>query len=93
MVTLYMPLVKFIFVLQLKLSRPQRNHLISLMHGMILCEGRKTISQIRNQTGQYRDLSCITRFLKESTWCQSRSKTPYRVSHQADSAFASKEGR
>jgi hypothetical protein len=42
------------------------------MHGMILCEGRKTISQIRNQTGQYRDLSCITRFLKESTWCHNR---------------------
>lgn len=72
MVTLYMPLVKFILALQLKLSRPQRNHLISLMHGMILCEGRKNISQIRNQTGQYRDLSCITRFLKESTWCHNR---------------------
>jgi hypothetical protein len=72
MVTLYMPLVKFIFALQLKLSRPQRNHMISLMHGMILCEGRKTISQIRNHTGQYRDLSCMTRFLKESTWCHNR---------------------
>lgn len=72
MVTLYMPLVKFFFALQLQLSRPQRNHMLSLMHGMILCEGRKNISQIRNQTGQYRDLSSITRFLKESTWCHNR---------------------
>lgn len=69
-----MPLVKFIFALQLSLSRPQRNHMISLMHGIILCEGRKTISQIRNRTGEHRDLSCITRFLKESTWCHNRAQ-------------------
>ncbi|WP_410514550.1 IS701 family transposase [Paenibacillus sp. BR2-3] len=72
MVTSYMPLVKFILSLQLMLSRPQRNHMISLMHGILLCEGRKTITSIRKQTGQYRDLSCITRFLKESTWCKNR---------------------
>jgi hypothetical protein len=72
MVTFYSAIVKFVLSLQLQLSRPQRNHLISIIHGVILCEGRKTVSQIRNTTDQYRDLSCITRFLKESPWCVNR---------------------
>lgn len=72
MVTFYTAIVKFIFALQLQMSTPQRNHLLHLVHGIILCEGRKNISQIRNATGDYRDLSCITKFLKHSTWCVNR---------------------
>lgn len=59
-------IVKFILMLNLNFSRPQMNHMVHMMHGIILCEGRKNISQIHNKTAQYRDLSCITRFLKES---------------------------
>lgn len=72
MVTFYSAIVKFVLSLQLQISRPQCNHLISIIHGVILCEGRKNVSQIRNTTDQYRDLSCITRFLKESPWCVNR---------------------
>jgi len=72
MVTFYSAIVKFVLALQLQLSRPQQNHLISIIHGIILCEGRKNMSQIRKATDQYRDLSCITRFLKESPWCVNR---------------------
>jgi hypothetical protein len=72
MLTFYSAIVKFVLSLQLQLSQPQHNHLISLIHGIILCEGRKNISQIRQTTDQYRDLSCITRFLKESPWCPNR---------------------
>ena len=42
------------------------------MHGIILSEGRKTIAQIREHSGKGRDLSCMTRFLKESPWCANR---------------------
>lgn len=72
MVTFYSAIVKFVLSLQLQLSHPQHNHLISLIRGIILCEGRKNISQIRQATDQYRDLSCITRFLKEFPWCPNR---------------------
>lgn len=68
MVTFYSHIVKFIFALQLGFTKPQMNHLVTLIHGVILCEGRKTMTQIRRSTNEYRDLSCITRFLKESPW-------------------------
>jgi len=68
MLTFYSYIVKFIFALHLGLSKPQMNHLLSLMHGIILCEGRKTVTQMRRQTKAQRDLSCMTRFLSESPW-------------------------
>jgi len=72
MVTLYTAIVKFVLALCLELSRPQRQHLIAFIHGLILCEDRKNISRIRHATDQYRDVSSMTRFLKESTWCHNR---------------------
>ncbi len=68
MVNFYPLIVKFILLLNLNFSQPQMNHLLHMIHGIILCEGSKNISQIRNKTTQYRDLSCMTRFLKESPW-------------------------
>lgn len=72
MVTLYAAIVKFLFALQLQLSAPQFNHLLHFVHGIILCEGRKNISQIRGATDDYRDLSCMTKFLKNSPWNANR---------------------
>lgn len=72
MVTFHSAIVKFIVTLGLCLSKPQVNHLITIMHGIILTEGRKTMTQIRNHSGKDRDLSCMTRFLKESPWCANR---------------------
>lgn len=58
----------------MEISEPQQNHLISIMLGIILCEGRKKC-QIRSTQGrQYRDLSCITWFLKESPWSANRAQ-------------------
>jgi SRSO17 transposase len=72
MVTFYTAIVKFILALRLQMSEPQLNHLLHIVHGIILCEGRKNISQIRNASGDYRHLSCITKFMKNSTWCVNR---------------------
>ncbi|WP_053366280.1 hypothetical protein [Bacillus sp. FJAT-27245] len=66
MVSFYSAIVNFVVSLGLCLSKPQFNHLVSIMHGIILAEGRKTITQIREHTGKNRDLSSMTRFLKES---------------------------
>jgi SRSO17 transposase len=72
MVTLYSYIVKFVFALQLGLSKPQMNHVLTFMQGIILTDGRKTISQIRRSTHEQRHLSCMTRFLNESPWCPNR---------------------
>jgi hypothetical protein len=39
------------------------------MHGIILTDGRKTVSQIRRSTHEKRALSCMIRFHNESPWC------------------------
>ena len=73
MVTFNQSIVKFLLALGLQISKPQRRHILSFMHGIILCDGRKTVSQIRRMTNDYRDLSCMTRFLNESPWCPNRA--------------------
>jgi SRSO17 transposase len=68
MVTFYSYIVNFIFALNLNLSKPQLNHILTFMHGIILTDGRKTVTQIRRSTHEKRDLSSMTRFLNESPW-------------------------
>ncbi|MFZ3590467.1 IS701 family transposase [Bacillus sp. DJP31] len=72
MVTFYSFIVKFILALNLELSKPQLNHVLTFMQGIILTDGRKTVSQIRRSTHEKRHLSCMTRFLNESPWCPNR---------------------
>lgn len=47
-------------------------HLLSLVHGIILCAGRKNITQIRNAVRQDGDLSDSTHFLNHAPWCANR---------------------
>jgi hypothetical protein len=72
MVTFYIAIVKFIFVLKLELSKPQRKHLLSMIHGIILCAGRKNITQIHHAARQDCHLSSMTHFLNHSPWCITR---------------------
>jgi SRSO17 transposase len=72
MVSLYLPIVKFILALKLEFSKPQLNHLFTLVHGIILCAGRKNITQIRNAARQDCHLSSITNFLNHAPWCVNR---------------------
>lgn len=72
MVTIHSVIVKFILALQLGFSAPQLRHLMSMVSGIILCEGRKTVTSIVHADGNHRDLSSATRFLNESPWCVNR---------------------
>lgn len=64
---------QFVFALRLfELSRPPMDHVLTFMRGIILTDGRKTVSQIRRSTHERRDLSCMTRFLNASPWCPNR---------------------
>jgi hypothetical protein len=46
MVIVHLTIAKFILALNLGLTKPQHNHMLALIHGIILCEGRKNITQI-----------------------------------------------
>jgi SRSO17 transposase len=72
MIIVYQAIVKFILSLQLNLSKPQMNHLISMVHGIILCEGKKNTTQINKAAGKRRDPSCVAKFLKGSPWSLNR---------------------
>lgn len=72
MVSLYLPIVKFILALKLEFSKPQLGHLFTLVHGIILCAGRKNITQIQHAAKSHRHLSNVTHFLNHSPWCINR---------------------
>ncbi|MDQ0415836.1 IS701 family transposase [Mesobacillus stamsii] len=73
MVTFYTYIVNFIFALGLGFSKPQTRHVLTFIHGIILADGKKTVSNIRRFTHETRDLSSMTRFLNESPWCPNRA--------------------
>lgn len=73
MVTFYSHIVNFLFALGLGFSKPQIHHMLTFIHGIILTDGKKTITQIRRSTHETRHLSSMTRFLNESPWCPNRA--------------------
>ncbi|CAH0346260.1 transposase [Bacillus sp. CECT 9360] len=73
MVTFYSYIVNFIAALELGFSKPQTQHVLTFIHGIILTDGVKTVSNIRRSTHETSDLSCMTRFLNESPWCPNRA--------------------
>ncbi|NEW09431.1 hypothetical protein GK047_26160 [Paenibacillus sp. SYP-B3998] len=87
MVFLYISIVKFILALKLELSKPQLNHVFTLVHGIILCTGRKDITQIRNATRQDLHLSSITNFLNHSLWCVNRMQFALEMRRSAFSNY------
>jgi SRSO17 transposase len=72
MIIVYQTIVKFILSLRLGLSIPQTNHVIAMVHGVILCEGKKNVTQINKAAGEPRDPSCVAKFLKCSPWVPNR---------------------
>ncbi|GGK00680.1 transposase [Lentibacillus kapialis] len=83
MVSFHSAIVKFILAIGLEFSKPQLKHTLNFMHGIILTDGSKTVSQIRRVTHEPRDLSCMTRFLNESPWCPNRA-TRRRIQFMVD---------
>lgn len=72
MLTFYLAIVKFVFALKLEFSKPQHQHLLSLIHGIVLCAGRKNITQIKEAAGDDHHLSSVTNFLNHAPWCVNR---------------------
>lgn len=54
--------------LHLKLSKPQRHHLLNLMDALLVCEDEKTLAALQRQFISAPDASNLADFLRISPW-------------------------
>lgn len=52
----------------LKLSKPQRQHLLNLMDALLVCEDEKTLAALQRQFISAPDVSNLADFLRISPW-------------------------
>ena len=64
-------LIKYISELNLNFSKPQRNHLLNLISGLITLEGKKNISNLNRNFFNTKNRSNLSRFLTSSPWDES----------------------
>ncbi len=64
-------MVKFLLLLQLRLSNPQRQHLLRLSEALVVCpESHKTLAALNRQWVEAPDVSTDAHFLRQSPWSQ-----------------------
>lgn len=61
-------LVSFISCLGLMVNEPQRRHLLQMLDGLLMCERRKTISNVYRQHVSHPDPKAGADFFRESPW-------------------------
>jgi hypothetical protein len=67
-VTNSVELVKFIFALKLRLSRPQQQHVLNLADAILVSEERKTIANLNRQLVEAKDDSSVHHTFRDSPW-------------------------
>jgi hypothetical protein len=67
-VTNSVELVKFIFALNLTLSRPQKQHVLNLVDAMLVSDERKTIATLNRQLVKAKDDSSVAHTFRDSPW-------------------------
>ncbi len=64
-------MVNFLLLLHLRLSKPQRVHLLRLSEALVVCqEPHKTLAALHRQWVEAPDVSAAADFLRESPWAQ-----------------------
>src|SRR5262245_66682702 len=71
-------LENFLGSLNLGLVQPQRNHLLQLMDGLLVCEESKTLAALQRQFLDSTDPSNWADFLRLSPWCAEGARTALR---------------
>jgi DDE superfamily endonuclease len=51
-------------------SKPQYQYFVTVLLGLMLCEGRRTLSGLLRQVGEHPSLAGLSRFLSEAPWSQ-----------------------
>src|SRR5262245_40688493 len=71
-------LENFLGSLNLGLSQPQRDHLLQLMDGLLVCDQSKTLAALQRQFLDSTDPSNWADFLRISPWCAEEARTALR---------------
>jgi DDE superfamily endonuclease len=82
----------FLGSLRLDLSRPQRDHLLQLADGLLVCDGSKTLAALQRQFLDSTDPSNWADFLRISPWRAEDGRTALRR-HQVDWLVAEAQRR
>lgn len=61
-------IIKFLDNVNYGTSKPQFNHLATIIEGSINIEVKVSISKIAENIAKAKDKSCVCRFLSDSTW-------------------------
>jgi hypothetical protein len=71
-------LMAFMLALQLSLSRPQRDHVLNVMAGLIVGQGRKTLSDVCRLRVDQGDPKAMADTFRESPWTANLIRSPLR---------------
>jgi hypothetical protein len=71
-------LITFIFLLQLGLSKPQRDHVLNAIAGLIVGQGRKTLSDLCRLRAGQPDPKALADTFRESPWRAEMIRAPLR---------------
>lgn len=71
-------LITFMLALQLSLSRPQRDHVLNVIAGLIVGQGRKTLSDVCREHVEQPDPKAMADTFRESPWTANLIRSPLR---------------
>jgi hypothetical protein len=71
-------LIAFILALQLSLSRPQRDHVLNVIAGLMVGQGRKTLSDVCRVHVEQPDPKSMADTFRESAWTANLIRSPLR---------------
>jgi hypothetical protein len=83
-------LCTFLDSLGIRLSQPQRRHILNMADALLVCEDRKTLAALQRQFVEAPDASNMADFLRISPWEASEVRAGLRV-HQANWLIAEAE--
>ncbi|HYU75526.1 MAG TPA: hypothetical protein VEL31_22885 [Ktedonobacteraceae bacterium] len=57
-------------------SKPQYQHFVTVLLGLMLCEGTRTLSGLLRQIADSPSLAGLSRFLSEAPWEEAAARAP-----------------
>ena len=69
--------------LEIKLSKPQQQHILNLADALLVCEDKKTLAALQRQFITAPDASNMADFLRISPWCAEEARARLRANQVA----------
>ncbi len=68
-------------------SKPQYQHFVIVLLGLMLCEGRRTLSGLVGEVGEHGSLAGLSRFLSEAPWSQEELAASWQAHFRQEMRF------